>query len=650
MSGFSDTFTKNTEKDDVLGYDDAAFYYFASSVLLVVAAPWTLNIVYNLCFPGQQQVDQEFPRTSKAGSTYRYCQSTAMTEKIDVARRKARTCTGSALCGSVVKFTVLGLMWLAIYIVVVKLESNDVKGFDPFKILEVSTSDDNAAIKKAYRKLSLIYHPDKNPNNPQAASRFIQITKAYSALTDEVAKSNYEKYGNPDGPTTSKVGIGLPGFLLEKDNHLAILSAFFFVLIFVIPTAFMCYWNRTKQYAANGVMIETLQFLGHYIGEQTRVKNCPEFLAASAESRGMPMRLSDESHMKPLLSKVDVGKPQWSKVPPIVKSNHLLWAHLQRQHELLSPELQEDLDKLLGYSMKITQAMVEIACVREWFATAQATIEFRACLVQAMDVKAPQLLQIPHFTEDIIRKHCSRGKASVSKIQDYVSRDPDQRKGLSEMTPNQLADIEAFISHFSNVELKATVEVEDEVEMVVGDIATVTATLIRKNLKEGEAAGPVHAPYFPEPKFEEWWIFLCDGTRIMSFERVRDPERVTEVKIRFQISRPGQYKFTLHAMCDSYHGLDQKADVSFVAKNESEVQREIIMHKEDEELDLMPTLFQQMMGELNRDEDSDEEEEETGKERTPMRQSLAKDEDEADTKENESESDSSDSSSDEDGK
>ena len=52
----------------------------------------------------------------------------------------------------------------------------------------------------------LQWHPDKNPNNPQAAAHFIQITKAYAALTDEAAKANYEKYGNPDGPATMKVG------------------------------------------------------------------------------------------------------------------------------------------------------------------------------------------------------------------------------------------------------------------------------------------------------------------------------------------------------------------------------------------------------------------------------------------------------------
>lgn len=172
MSGFSDTFTKEQQKDDVLGYDDAAFYYFAGSILLVIAVPWTFSVLYNIIFPGEAQIEQDFPKKSKVGSIYKYCGTAAMKDKIDDARRKARTCSNSAVLGTVAKFAILGAMWFAIFLVAVKLESNEIKSFDPFQILEVSSGADNAAIKKAYRKLSLIYHPDKNPDDPLAQSRF----------------------------------------------------------------------------------------------------------------------------------------------------------------------------------------------------------------------------------------------------------------------------------------------------------------------------------------------------------------------------------------------------------------------------------------------------------------------------------------------
>mmetsp|Transcript_87810 Transcript_87810/g.188376 ORF Transcript_87810/g.188376 Transcript_87810/m.188376 type:complete len:672 (-) Transcript_87810:157-2172(-) len=613
MSGFRDTFTKEDGKEELLGYDTTAFYYFASSVLFCVAVPWTISVIYNLLFPGKAQNEKDHPqKAAKSGSSIHYCQSSEMVQQASRAKAEAKQVNSNSLVWWLLKLALLALIWGGLYLLVTQMGTEtQINKFDPFDILEVAHGSDNAAIKKAYRKLSLIYHPDKNPDDPLAASRFIQITKAYSALTDEVAKRNWEKYGNPDGPQTTKVGIGLPRFLLEKDNHLMILCSFFFVLLFVVPMTFICYYQRTKNYAANGVMIETLQFMGYYINEATRVKNCPELLAASAESRGMPQRQTDNTQMKPIVQQVVEHKKRQFQLPIIMKNQFLIWAHMQRLHHLMTPELRSDCDQLLKYAMKITQAMIEIACMREWFFTAQAMIEFRRCLVQALDVKSSQLLQIPHFNEEIL-KHCHRGKNAVSTLSEFLSKDTEQRKGLAKMEPQQIADIEAFCAHVSHMELKAVVEVEDESTVVVGDVATVSAALCRRNLREGEAMGPVHAPLFPEPKSEEWWLFLVEAapsTRIIAFEKIRDPERLVEEKLRFQVSRPGKHSLVLHALCDSYSGIDQRVELNFTAYQEEEVKREIVVHPEDEDLDLQPTLFQQFMGELNREEESEEEEE-----------------------------------------
>jgi len=54
------------------------------------------------------------------------------------------------------------------------------KSFDPYQILGVEPDAEMPAIKKAYRRLSLIKHPDKNPDDPLAVTEFIQITKAYT--------------------------------------------------------------------------------------------------------------------------------------------------------------------------------------------------------------------------------------------------------------------------------------------------------------------------------------------------------------------------------------------------------------------------------------------------------------------------------------
>ncbi|CAK0863473.1 unnamed protein product [Prorocentrum cordatum] len=302
------------------------------------------------------------------------------------------------------------------------------------------------------------------------------------------------------------------------------------------------------------------------------------------EQESMPTRPSDNTDMK-----VVFKERSWSTRSGSTTWNScLIWAHMQRRHDLMTPELRQDCDQLLKRPLLAggQQAMIEIACMWEWFFTAQAMIEFRRSLVQALDVKSSQLLQIPHFNEESL-KHAQRGKNSVSTLTDFISKAPEERKGLANMGPQELADIEAFTQHVSDMDVQAKVEVEDEAQIVVFDVATVTVRMERKNLQENEAVGPVHAPLFPEPKFEDWWLFLVEGgsatTRIIASQRIRDTEKVVVEKLRFQLSRAGKHQLVLHAMCDSYAGLDKKVELNFNVCTEDEVKREVIVHPEDED-------------------------------------------------------------------
>jgi molecular chaperone DnaJ len=64
---------------------------------------------------------------------------------------------------------------------------------DYYQILGVSEDADEAAIKKAYRKLAKQYHPDANPDNPSAADRFKEVSEAYSVLSDSGKRKQYDR-------------------------------------------------------------------------------------------------------------------------------------------------------------------------------------------------------------------------------------------------------------------------------------------------------------------------------------------------------------------------------------------------------------------------------------------------------------------------
>jgi len=111
---------------------------------------------------------------------------------------------------------ILGWVWLfQCYLVVGDIEP--MKTFIPHEILGIDATAPISQVKKAYRKLSRTAHPDKNPDDPNAVNKFIEITKAYTIMTDEKARDNFLKFGNPDGKGSMSVGIALPNFLKKTE-------------------------------------------------------------------------------------------------------------------------------------------------------------------------------------------------------------------------------------------------------------------------------------------------------------------------------------------------------------------------------------------------------------------------------------------------
>ena len=72
-------------------------------------------------------------------------------------------------------------------------------GKDYYKILEVERNANIDDIKKSYRKLAMQYHPDKNPGDKESEERFKELSEAYSVLSDDTKRSNYDRTGNSDG-------------------------------------------------------------------------------------------------------------------------------------------------------------------------------------------------------------------------------------------------------------------------------------------------------------------------------------------------------------------------------------------------------------------------------------------------------------------
>ena len=72
-----------------------------------------------------------------------------------------------------------------------------------YDVLEVSKNASSDEIKKAFRKLAIKYHPDKNPNDKVAEEKFKEINAAYAIIGDEEKRRQYDTYGSTDDYATS---------------------------------------------------------------------------------------------------------------------------------------------------------------------------------------------------------------------------------------------------------------------------------------------------------------------------------------------------------------------------------------------------------------------------------------------------------------
>jgi molecular chaperone DnaJ len=79
---------------------------------------------------------------------------------------------------------------------------------DYYEVLDIARSADAEAIKKAYRKLALQYHPDRNGGDKEAEEKFKEATEAYEVLRDPDKRSAYDRYGHAGVKSGAGAGYG----------------------------------------------------------------------------------------------------------------------------------------------------------------------------------------------------------------------------------------------------------------------------------------------------------------------------------------------------------------------------------------------------------------------------------------------------------
>ena len=475
-------------------------------------------------------------------------------------------------------------------ILCVKIANTKQKVFDPYEILNIPESASSKEIKKAYNKLVLKYHPDKS-HEKNAKEKYMEVTSAYKALTNEKGKENYKKYGHPDGPSYMRISFAIPMFLLKGKIGGIILFSFAIFVVLILPVSFMKWFNNSKKYNDSGMKVIDQSIFYYFINRDVKLVNMPFVLGMANEFTELSV---DDSQFKLIKEKVDKEykkyfvdideKDKEQFVLEIPKGNYkaicALYEHsLNESKKIISEEdsreifnkcklLIANIINMWNECSKIKEITKDInteedtSDIKDYdSSTLNTIIKFSQCLHQRTNVLIEnyEVLQIPYVNESHTKK--------IKNISSLINDSTLLKTVLS--SEDEYKDAVIALNSIPQLEVEDKVKIEDFDTNT--KILFITLSIKRKNNAE-LLNGFNHSLTYPFAIKDSLAIVIEDkkthsveDITFLSFEDKNE----TEYKHRIvcEESGEGHYAITVYPL--SYSGIDIEKEIKVNIKGDS---------------------------------------------------------------------------------
>lgn len=279
-------------------------------------------------------------------------------------------------------------------------------------------------------------------------------------------------------------------------------------------------------------------------------------LCGAQEFAELPVRHNEDKLNLELAQRVPLSIDTQQADSPHVKANLLFQAHYARAALPISDYL-TDQRSALDNSVRVIQAMVDVAANSGHLYTALRAMSLMQCMVQARWWHDSTLLQIPFVTQEMVPALAAVGithlaqavngtAATIQKIRSIVA--------ASGATNDELQEMVYYLRRFPVVDVKLTLEREEEETFVL------TVSLTRLSIPSQY----VHAPKFSKPKDEQYWVAVGNEAsgELVALKRINRLQRRASAQLRFDWDEDwgdasAGTELTAFVVCDSFLGLDQ---------------------------------------------------------------------------------------------
>lgn len=324
--------------------------------------------------------------------------------------------------------------------------------YDPFQILGLAAGAGEKEIKKHYKRLSIKFHPDKirlaaNETKETVEAHYIELTKAYKALTDDTIRKNFELYGHPDGRQEMSMGIALPRWVVESQNNIWVLGTYGVVFGILLPYFVARWWYGSRGKTKDGLDVATAQTYFQHLRDDTPGPRIMALLAISEEFKDEKLdkrgQGKNESALKEMedevRSKLRAYDETWHLIPEfrtesIRKALVLLYAHQFRVESKSSPALNQERYIYAGKAERLLNGMLQVALAHNWLDLTNKIQHAVQCFVQAVpmceEAAVAELLQLGGMRLTNAREIVAKSDLGREGIQGFYKLKDKERRDL----------------------------------------------------------------------------------------------------------------------------------------------------------------------------------------------------------------------------